>query len=126
MGVKFWRRRAAVCFMWVREVHGIRIVEWRWRISTCSSITRKAGRWWRRAHRHRLRPGRRPRSRTVLRRHVGCRNGRFPLAGFNLGKYKVATVRAGDVTVETYATAGVERNFPSPKIQLIEPNPSDP
>ncbi len=50
----------------------------------------------------------------------------IPLAGFNLGKYKVATVRAGDVTVETYATAGVERNFPSPKIQLIEPNPSDP
>jgi hypothetical protein len=48
------------------------------------------------------------------------------LAGFNLGKYKVATVRAGDVMVETYATAGVERNFPSPNIQLIAPNPSDP
>jgi Peptidase family M1 domain len=50
----------------------------------------------------------------------------IPLAGFNLGKYKVATVQAGNVTVETYATAGVERNFPSPKIQLIAPNPSDP
>jgi hypothetical protein len=50
----------------------------------------------------------------------------IPLAGFNLGKYKVATVRAGDVMVETYATAGVERNFPSPNIQLIAPNPSDP
>lgn len=50
----------------------------------------------------------------------------IPLAGFNLGKYKIATVMAGDVPVETYATAGVERNFPSPKIQVIEPNPSDP
>jgi hypothetical protein len=50
----------------------------------------------------------------------------IPLAGFNLGKYKVARVQAGDVTVETYATAGVERNFPSPKIQLSEPSPSDP
>jgi peptidase M1-like protein len=48
----------------------------------------------------------------------------IPLAGFNLGKYKVATVKAGDVPVETYAATGVERNFPSPKIQLLEPNPS--
>jgi hypothetical protein len=49
----------------------------------------------------------------------------IPLAGFNLGKYKVATVQAGNVPVETYATTGVERDFPSPKIQLIEPSPSD-
>jgi hypothetical protein len=49
----------------------------------------------------------------------------IPLAGFNLGKYKVATVQAGDVTVDTYAAIGVERNFPSPRIQLVEPNPSD-
>jgi len=49
----------------------------------------------------------------------------IPLAGFNLGKYKVATVQAGDVPVETYATTGVERNFPSPKIQVIEPSPTD-
>jgi hypothetical protein len=49
----------------------------------------------------------------------------IPLAGFNLGKYKVATVQAGDVSVETYATTGVERDFPSPKIQLLEPNPSE-
>lgn len=50
----------------------------------------------------------------------------IPLAGFNLGKYKVATVQAGDVTVETYATTGVERDFPSPRVQLIEPDPSRP
>ena len=48
----------------------------------------------------------------------------IPLAGFNLGKYKVATVKAGEVSVETYAAAGVERDFPSPRIQLLEPNPS--
>jgi Peptidase family M1 domain len=48
----------------------------------------------------------------------------IPLAGFNLGKYKVATVMAGEVSVETYASTGVEREFPSPKIQLLEPNPS--
>ena len=47
----------------------------------------------------------------------------IPVAGFNLGKYKVATARAGDVTVETYATQVVERNFPSPRIQVVEPDP---
>jgi hypothetical protein len=50
----------------------------------------------------------------------------IPLAGFNLGKYKVATAQAGDVTVETYATTGVERNFPSPRVQVVEPDPADP
>ncbi|MGD1081112.1 MAG: M1 family aminopeptidase [Candidatus Sulfotelmatobacter sp.] len=49
----------------------------------------------------------------------------IPFAGFNLGKYKVATIQAGDVPVETYATTGVERNFPSPRIEVIEPSPSD-
>ena len=48
----------------------------------------------------------------------------IPLAGFNLGKYKVVTVKAGEVSVETYAAAGVERDFPSPGIQLLESNPS--
>jgi hypothetical protein len=48
----------------------------------------------------------------------------LPLAGFNLGKYKVATAQAGNVTVETYATQGVERDFPSARIQVIEPIPS--
>ncbi len=50
----------------------------------------------------------------------------MPLAGFNLGKYKVATVQAGNVTVETYATTGVERDFPSPRVQVIDPDPNDP
>jgi hypothetical protein len=45
----------------------------------------------------------------------------IPLAGFNLGKYKVATVQAGSVAVETYAASGVERDFPTPKIGVIEP-----
>jgi hypothetical protein len=49
----------------------------------------------------------------------------IPVAGFNLGKYKMARTRAGDVTVETYATAGVERDFPSARIQVVEPRPSD-
>jgi hypothetical protein len=50
----------------------------------------------------------------------------IPLAGFNLGKYRIATARAGEVKVETYAAQGVERDFPSAAIHLIEPQPSDP
>ena len=50
----------------------------------------------------------------------------IPLAGFNLGKYREVTTRAGSVTVETYATPGVERNFPSGPIQVIPSSPSDP
>jgi hypothetical protein len=50
----------------------------------------------------------------------------IPVAGFNLGKYKIATAQAGNVTVETYATLGVEKDFPSPPIQVIEPSPRDP
>jgi hypothetical protein len=42
-----------------------------------------------------------------------------------LGKYKEVTARAGDVTVETYATTGVERDFPSAAVQVIEPGPAD-
>ncbi len=38
----------------------------------------------------------------------------IPLAGFNLGKYVRGTAQAGNVTVETYATVGVERDFPKP------------
>lgn len=45
----------------------------------------------------------------------------IPVAGFNLGKYKEATVQAGNVRVETYATQGVERNFPTANIQVIPP-----
>jgi Peptidase family M1 domain len=35
-----------------------------------------------------------------------------PVAGFNLGKYSRSVTTAGKVTVETYATTTVERNFP--------------
>lgn len=45
----------------------------------------------------------------------------IPVAGFNLGKYKEATTRAGNVTVETYATKDVERNFPTAELKIIEP-----
>jgi hypothetical protein len=48
----------------------------------------------------------------------------IPVAGFNLGKYKVARTQAGDVTVETYATQSVERGFPSAPMQTIQPNPA--
>jgi len=49
----------------------------------------------------------------------------IPLAGFNLGKYKLVTTHAGEVSVETYATAGVERGFPSPPIQVLEQGAPD-
>jgi len=50
----------------------------------------------------------------------------LPVAGFNLGKYKVASAQAGTVMVDTYATTGVERDFPSARIQVIEPDTGDP
>jgi hypothetical protein len=49
----------------------------------------------------------------------------IPVAGFNLGKYQVAKTQAGDVTVETYATHEVERDFPSAPVQTIETNPAN-
>ena len=50
----------------------------------------------------------------------------MPVAGFNLGKYREATTKAGDVTVETYATQDVERDFPSGRIEVIAPTGADP
>jgi len=47
----------------------------------------------------------------------------IPVAGFNLGKYKVARTQAGDVKVETYATQNVEKSFPGTRIETIEPDP---
>jgi hypothetical protein len=38
----------------------------------------------------------------------------IPVAGFNLGKYVRVAAPAGNVMVETYATAGVEKDFPRP------------
>lgn len=49
----------------------------------------------------------------------------IPIAGFNLGKYKEATAQAGSVKVETYATRGVERDFPSPAVEIVQAKPSD-
>ncbi len=43
----------------------------------------------------------------------------IPIAGFNLGKYSRAEARAGDVTVETYAAAGMEHAFPKPPEQAV-------
>ena len=51
---------------------------------------------------------------------------RIPLAGFDLGKYRKVSTRAGNVLVETYATQGVERDFPNGRIQTIDPSPADP
>lgn len=51
----------------------------------------------------------------------------IPVAGFDLGKYVRAEARARDVRVETYATAGVEKDFPQappPTIQVESNLPS--
>jgi len=47
----------------------------------------------------------------------------LPVAGFNLGKYVRAAVQAGSILVETYATAGVERDFPTAPVQSNPINP---
>jgi hypothetical protein len=46
----------------------------------------------------------------------------LPVAGFDLGKYVQGTAQAGNVRVESYATVGVERNFPNNPVS-IEPEP---
>ncbi|HLV88674.1 MAG TPA: M1 family aminopeptidase [Candidatus Sulfotelmatobacter sp.] len=46
----------------------------------------------------------------------------IPVAGFDLGKYKLAKTQAGNVTVEIYATAGVEKNFPTPGVKVVDPS----
>jgi len=52
----------------------------------------------------------------------------IPVAGFNLGKYVRGTAQAGHVSVETYATVGVERDFPRPPMPTLQldPKPSLP
>jgi hypothetical protein len=47
----------------------------------------------------------------------------IPLAGFDLGKYERVVTHAGDVTVETYATSGMERGFPKPPLENVIPHP---
>jgi hypothetical protein len=43
-------------------------------------------------------------------------DGPVPIAGFNLGRYIKTTATAGDVTVNSYATRGVENDMPQPSI----------
>ena len=43
------------------------------------------------------------------------------LAGFNLGKYEVATATAGDVTVKAYAARAMEKAFPRPSTTVVTP-----
>ena len=47
----------------------------------------------------------------------------LPFAGFNLGKYVRGVAQAGNVKVESYATAGVERDFPKGPPQIIQIEP---
>jgi hypothetical protein len=50
----------------------------------------------------------------------------IPVAGFNLGKYKVARAQAGNVVVDAYATTAVEKAFPVPPVELVHPDINDP
>lgn len=47
----------------------------------------------------------------------------IPVAGFNLGKYSRAEIRAGPVAVVAYATSNVERDFPQTAVQAQPPGP---
>ena len=47
----------------------------------------------------------------------------IPIAGFDLGKYERVVAHAGDVTVETYATPGMERGFPTAAPKSVIPDP---
>ncbi len=42
-------------------------------------------------------------------------DGPVPIAGFNLGRYVKTSANAGDVTVNSYATRGVENDMPRPE-----------
>ena len=53
----------------------------------------------------------------------------IPVAGFNLGKYREVSTKAGEVEVETYATQGVEKDFPRAPVEVMEQtrrNPTQP
>ncbi len=46
----------------------------------------------------------------------------IPVAGFNLGKYRRVTRRAGRVTVDVYAASSMERSFPSAdEAEIVSP-----
>jgi len=47
----------------------------------------------------------------------------IPLAGFNLGQYTVESAKAGEVLVQAYASAGVERTFrAAPPVVIVPPD----
>jgi len=48
----------------------------------------------------------------------------IPVAGFDLGKYIRGSAQAGNVIVETYATTGVERDFPQAPTQRVQIDPA--
>ena len=48
----------------------------------------------------------------------------IPVAGFDLGKYVRGAAQAGNVTVETYATDSVERDFPKPPTPTLQIDPT--
>jgi len=48
------------------------------------------------------------------------------LAGFNLGKYEIASARAGDVTIRAYAARAMEKSFPRPSTTVVVKPPSSP
>ena len=45
----------------------------------------------------------------------------IPVAGFNLGHYQQVDLRAGNVRVQSFAAAGVERTFPTPTQSVVAP-----
>ena len=48
------------------------------------------------------------------------------LAGFNLGKYEMASAKAGDVIVRAYAARAMEKAFPRPSTAVMVKPPSSP
>jgi hypothetical protein len=50
----------------------------------------------------------------------------IPVAGFNLGKYKVARAQAGEIIVDAYATTAVEKAFPVAPVELLRPDIDSP
>ena len=47
----------------------------------------------------------------------------IPLAGFNLGKYTITTAKMSETMVEVFAARGVEKSFPEPGAELLDPRP---
>ena len=97
---------------------GIRTAEWKWRTSICNSSYPPE--WTLVATGKQA-----PYATESIAQVSGEQTSRWisdrpiPVAGFNLGKYREAKAKAGDVEVETYATEGVEKDFPSQPIREV-------